>query len=152
MLAKGKTRFGIAIPQMFPGGSIDMSLVSEHLRQAESLGYESVWVQDQVIGSMPTLDPVSLLAYAAAITSKVKLGVSVLVKPFRSPVLLAKNTAILDQMTGGRLILGIGIGGHVDKYPVFGMTPERRVTRFEEGIRLMKRLWTESEVDYSGPF
>ncbi|MEE9198889.1 MAG: LLM class flavin-dependent oxidoreductase [Dehalococcoidia bacterium] len=152
MLVKGKTRFGIAIPQMFPDGSIDLSLISKHLGQVESLGYESVWTQDQAFGSMATLEPFILLAYAATQTSEVKLGISVLVMPFRSPVHLAKDSASLDQLTGGRLILGIGIGGQTDKYPALGFTPERRVTRFEEGIRLMKRLWTESDVDYPGPF
>ena len=152
MLSKGKTRFGIAIPQMFPDGSIDMSLVEDQLRQVEALGYESAWVQDHIVGSMATLEPFTLLAYAASCTTKLKLGVSVLVMPLRSPVEVAKSAASLDQLTRGRLILGIGIGGRLGLYPVVGLTPEHRVTRFEEGIRLIKRLWTESDVEFHSRF
>ncbi|MFQ5934210.1 MAG: LLM class flavin-dependent oxidoreductase [Dehalococcoidia bacterium] len=152
MLTKGKTRFGIAVPQMFPDGSIDVALISQHLKQAESLGYESAWVQDQVTGDMPTLEPFTLLPYASTVTAKMKLGISVLVMPYRSPIHLAKISATVDRLSQGRLILGIGIGGGEDRYPAFGFTPEHRVTRFEEGIQLMKRLWAESKVDFQGRF
>jgi len=145
-------RFGIAIPQVFPDGSIDVSLIPGHLRQAESLGYDSAWVLEQVIGACPILEPLTLLAYAAPFTNRIKLGIALLVMPLRSPVHVAKSVASLDHLTGGRLILGIGIGGQAEAYPAFGLTAEHRVSRFEEGIRLMKRLWTESAVDFPGRF
>ena len=152
MLIGEKTRVGIAIPQMFPDGPIDMALVSNHLKRVESLGYDSGWVQDGVMGTMQTLDPFTLLAYSTTFTKKIKLGVSVLVMPYQNPVHLAKISASLDQLSGGRLILGIGIGGGEDRYPAFGFTPEHRVSRFEEGITLVKKLWTESEVSFHSRF
>ena len=77
MIVRNGTYFGIAIPQMFhPGSEVDMELIGEHLRLVESLGYQSAWVQDQTIGTMQTLDPLVLLAHAAACTRVMKLGVS----------------------------------------------------------------------------
>ena len=68
MLAGKKTKVGIAVPQMFPYGPVDMGFVEEHLRLVESLGYDSVWTQDSVLGTMDTLDPFTLLAYASTVT------------------------------------------------------------------------------------
>lgn len=152
MLTRDNTRFGIAIPQMFPDGNVDMNLVSDHLRHVESLGYESAWVQDQMLGSMYTLEPFTLMTYASTVTTSMKLGTSVLVMPYRNPVHLAKFSGTVDQISGGRLILGIGIGGGEETYPTFGFNADHRVTRFEEGIHLLKRLWTESDVDFQGRF
>lgn len=147
-----KLRFGIAIPQTFPDGSINVPLVADHLRQAESLGYDSAWVLEQTIGPMPSLEPLTLVAYAAACTSRLKLGIAVLVMPLRSPVHLAKAVASLDHLTGGRLILGLGLGVGTEAYPAFGLSADHRVSRFEEAVRLMKKLWTESAVDFRGRF
>ena len=152
LISKG-TRFGIAMPQMFHAGTtVDVAMVGEHLRLVESLGYESAWVQDQSTGTMQVLDPLTLLAHAASCTKVVKLGVSVLVMPFRNPINLAKSMATLDHLSGGRMILGVGIGGNQAQYPAFGITSHRRVTRFEESIELLKRLWTESSLSLDGEF
>ena len=99
MLAGKKTKVGIAVPQMFPYGPVDMGFVEEHLRLVESLGYDSVWTQDSVLGTMDTLDPFTLLAYASTVTERVGLGISVLVLPFQNPVHLAKISASLDQLS-----------------------------------------------------
>ena len=152
MLTRGNTRFGIAIPQMFPDGKIDMNLVSTHLKRVESLGYESAWVQDQMIGDMTTIEPFTLLTFASTVTTSMKLGTSVLVMPYRAPIHLAKFSASVDQISGGRLILGIGIGGGEESYPAFGFNADHRVTRFEEGIDLLKRLWTEPEINFDSVF
>ena len=152
MLTRNTTRFGVAIPQMFLDGNIDMDLVSTQLKHVESLGYESAWTQDQMMGAMPTLEPFTLMTYASAVTTHMKLGVSVLVVPFRAPIHIAKFSGTVDQISGGRLILGIGIGGGEATYPAFGIKADHRVTRFEESIDIIKRLWTESEVDYDGKF
>ena len=98
MLAGKKTKVGIAVPQMFPYGPVDMGFVEEHLRLVESLGYDSVWTQDSVLGTMDTLDPFTLLAYASTVTERVGLGISVLVLPFQNPVHLAKISASLGPI------------------------------------------------------
>ena len=152
MLAGKKTKVGIAVPQMFPYGPVDMGFVEEHLRLVESLGYDSVWTQDSVLGTMDTLDPFTLLAYASTVTERVGLGISVLVLPFQNPVHLAKISASLDQLSNGRLMLGVGIGGHEDRYPSFGFDDKHRVTRFEHTVELLKRLWTEPHVTFKDRF
>ena len=153
MLEKNGTRFGIAIPQTFEvGAPVDLALIDEHLRRTESLGYESTWAQDASLGTMQTLDPLTLLARAASVTQRMRLGVSVLVMPWRDPIHLTKAMATIDHLSGGRAMLGVGIGGQVGAYPAFGITPGRRVDRFEESIELLKRLWTESDVSFDGRF
>jgi len=153
MLDHDGTRFGIAVAQMFPRGTpVDLELVREHLRTCEALGYESAWVQDQTVGTMQTLDPLTLLAYAATVTERMRLGVSVLVLPLRNPLNLAKTAATLDRLSGGRLIVGVGVGGGVARYPAFGLSPEGRAARFEESLEILRRLWRDPEVDFEGRF
>lgn len=152
MLAGKKAKVGIAVPQMFPYGPVDMGLVEKHLRLVESLGYDSVWTQDSVLGTMDTLDPFTLLAFASTVTERVMMGISVLVLPFQNPVHLAKISASLDQLSKGRFILGVGIGGHEEKYPAFGFDANHRVTRFQDTVELIKRLWTEESVTFQDRF
>jgi probable F420-dependent oxidoreductase len=122
------------------------------LEGAEALGFESAWVVEQVLGATPSLEPVELLSWAAALTSRIRLGTAVLLTPLRSPVHLAKSLATLDQLSGGRLDVGIGLGGNPKIYPAFGISAERRVARFNEGLRLMQALWTEPQVTFAGEF
>jgi probable F420-dependent oxidoreductase len=111
-----------------------------------------VWVQEQVLGSAASLEPVTSLAYGAALTRQARLGVAVLLTPLRAPVQLAKSLATLDQLSGGRLVVGVGLGGRPELYPAVGLTPEHRVGRFTEGLTVMKRLWTEDRVTHHGRF
>ncbi len=152
MVNKNKLQFGIAIPQMFSTGEIDLSAISRFLAKVESLGYHSGWVQERMLGGMPSLEPISLLSYAAAFTSRLRLGTSVMLTALRNPIPLAKSLATLDQLSGGRIIVGVGLGGNTAIYPAFGISPRSRVRRFEEGIRLMKKLWTEDKVTFNGRF
>lgn len=151
-MSKGKTRFGIALYQMFPDRVVDSSLIPQYIKQVESLGYDSIWVQDQTLGNMPSIEPVTLLTYASAFITRVRLGASVIVTPLRNPVLLAKVIASLDHLAKGRLILGIGIGGGSEEHAAFGITSQHLASRFEEGLQLMKWLWSEDSVDFHGRF
>ena len=151
-MTKVKTEFGIAIPQMFPDGKIDPPLIRDFVSRADALGYHSAWVQDHLLGDMPALDPIMLLSYSAGASTRMKLGTSVILSTFRNPILLAKRVATLDQLSGGRVILGIGLGGYTDVYPAFGLSAKGRVGRFEEGLSLMKKAWTEKEVTFHGRF
>jgi alkanesulfonate monooxygenase SsuD/methylene tetrahydromethanopterin reductase-like flavin-dependent oxidoreductase (luciferase family) len=81
-----------------------------------------------------------------------RLGVAVLLTALRSPIHTAKSLISLDQLSGGRLDVGVGLGGQPGVYPAFGLTPERRAARFGEGIRVVKRLWTEPRVTFAGDF
>lgn len=145
-------RWGIAVPQVFLDGPVDMDLISKWAQKAEQLDYHSLWVQEQIVGDVPILEPVNLLSYIAAITQKVKLGTSVMVAPLRNPVQLAKSLGSLDHMSSGRLIVGLGLGGQPNDVAPFGIAPERRVRRYIEIVEVMKALWTQPEANYEGHF
>jgi probable F420-dependent oxidoreductase len=147
-----KVELAVAIPQTFLTGQVDRAGIRAFLARAESLGFHSAWVVEQIIGKIPSLEPVALLAYAAAVTERLRLGSAVLLSALRSPVHLAKSLASLDHLSGGRLIVGVGLGGNPKVYPAFGIPATRRAARFAEGIRLMKRLWTEPRVTFDGEF
>ena len=151
MTLADQVQIGVSIPQIFPDGQIDMALVREFVARAETLGYHSLWTQEQVLGQSPILEPISLLNYAAAVSSKAKLGVSVMVLSMRNPVQLAKSLASLDQMSNGRLIVGVGMATS-RHYTALGSPQERRVARFLEWLQVMKALWTEPVVSYQGDF
>ncbi len=143
---------GVSIPQTFLGRRIEPRRIREYLARAEALGFESAWVVEQILGGIPSLEPMELLTYAAALTERLRLGSAVLLTALRSPVHVAKSLATLDHLSGGRLTVGVGLGGNTPLYPAFGVPTERRAERFAEGIRLMKRLWTEPRVTFDGQF
>jgi probable F420-dependent oxidoreductase len=145
-------RFGIGIPQVLPDPRADVEALHGFLRRAEALEFESAWLMDQPIGTARVLEPTALLAHAAAVTTRIRLGTAVLLLPLRIPLVLAKTLATIDQLSGGRLDAGVALGAWQDRYPSFGFTAERRVRRFEEAVGLLKRLWTEPSVTAHGDF
>jgi probable F420-dependent oxidoreductase len=148
-MTAGKTPCGIAIPQVFSDTAVDINLIQQFVQKAETLGYDSLWVQESIVGPVPVLEPLSLLTYAAALTSRLRLGTSVMLTVLRNPVQLAKLVASLDQLSQGRLTVGIGIGGHVPE-AIFGLPSAQRVRRFVEGIQVMKALWADPYVTFEG--
>ena len=150
-----KIKFSMAVPQNFVDGKADMALVRRSLEKGEELGYEGAWVQDQVTGEASLLESVSLLCYSAALTTNMKLGVSVIVFPTRNAVQLAKSIGSLDHMSNGRVILGIGLGPPSQSstfYQSFGIEYRQRLRRFNEGLKVMKALWTEPAANFDGEF
>src|SRR5436190_7327677 len=149
---KRAIEFGVAIPQTFLDGQIDPARLRAFLTRAEALGFASAWVVEQILGRIPSLEPVTLLTFAAAVTERLRLGAAVLLTALRSPVHLAKSLGSLDQLSGGRLDVGVGLGGNPRIYPAFGLAADRRAARFAESVRVMKRLWTEPRVTFEGEF
>src|SRR5689334_10266223 len=145
---------GIELPQVFFDGPVDMEHVRNFAVRAEDLGYDSLWLQERIIGDVKMLEPVTLLSYVAAITSRLKLGTSVILLPLRNPVQLAKAYSTLDVMSGGRAVMGVGLGGgHLGSHEdVFGYAREGRVTRFTEAVQIMKLLWTEPKASFTGRY
>ena len=146
------TKCGISIPQTFEQSHIDVELIRKFVVRAEALGYDSLWVQEQMISDAAILEPVALLTYVAGLTSRVRLGTAVLLTVVRNPVELAKILATIDQLSRGRLIVGVGIGGETTPHEIFGVPREHRARRFVEGIKVMKALWTEPRATVSGDF
>jgi probable F420-dependent oxidoreductase len=145
-------RFAIAIPQFYADGEFEPEPFGAYLRRAEELGFESAWTQESVLGTGPQLAPIEAMTFAAACTSRLRLGCVVFVTPLHSPVHLAKNLSTLDQLSRGRLEVGVGTGGKARPFAAFGMTPDRYVARFTEGLALMKALWTQPRVTFDGEF
>jgi alkanesulfonate monooxygenase SsuD/methylene tetrahydromethanopterin reductase-like flavin-dependent oxidoreductase (luciferase family) len=115
---------------------------------------------DQTFGRTPRLNALETLTFAAACTAlpsasgsgQLRLGCSVWISPLHQPVQLAKSLATLDQLSRGRLEIGFGSGGQYRMFSAFGMTGDHLISRFAEGIEVMKKLWTEPEVTFDGRF
>ena len=146
-------RFAISIPQFYADGEFSPAEFRAYFTKAEALGvYESAWAQEMPLSASPQLAPLEAMTYAAACTSSLRLGCTVFVSTLHSPVHLAKNLATLDQLSGGRLEVGVGSGGPRRPFAAFGISGDRYVARFTEGIALMKALWTQSPVTFDGEF
>ena len=129
--------------------------------RAEKLGFESVWASDHVfnaghvferIGDKPYYEPLTVLSYVAATTKKVLLGTSVLVLPYHNPINLAKTAATLDVMSGGRLVLGVGVGAVENEMEAMGSPFAERGAITDESIAIMKELWTQQDPSFQGRF
>jgi probable F420-dependent oxidoreductase len=145
-------RFAISIPQTVAGGSFDPTGMETYLAQAEELGFDSAWTGEQVLGTLPMLSPLETLAYAAARTRRIRLGCAMVVSPLHNPVHLAKTIASVDQLSRGRVEIGLVTGGPARMFSAFGVDPATFVARFGEGLQLMRQLWTQPRVDFDGRF
>ena len=125
------------------------------VRHAEEAGLDSVWVTDHVIVPRDVdviyrehmLDPLAVLPWLAAATSRVTLGTSVVILPYRTPIPVAKLLASVDVLSGGRLLVGVAIGWMEGEFAALGVPFKERVSRSEEAITLMKTLWTEERPE-----
>jgi probable F420-dependent oxidoreductase len=138
---------------------------------AEDLGYHSLWVFQRLLYAVNpqndypplpgqpwpkaferVMDPIVSLTWVAAATRRVRLGASVLIMPYYTPVLLAKQLATLDQVSGGRLDVGVGIGWSKDEYDAVGVPFAQRGRRGDEFLRALKGIWTQDEFELDGEF
>lgn len=125
---------------------------------AEAAGFDSIWVGDHLLFDDPVsgrrgpLEAWSLLAALAEVTSRVELGPLVAATSFHSPAMLAKKAATVDDISGGRLVLGLGAGWNRPEYAAFGFAFDHRVARFEEAFGIIRRLLAGETVDFSGRY
>ncbi len=145
-------RFAISIPQFYADGEFDPVAFQNYFTGVERLPYDSAWAHESVLSSTPQLSPVETMTYAAACTQRLRLGCAVLVSTVHSPVHLARSLATLDQLSGGRVDIGIGTGGGQRQFAAFGVGADRYVARFTEGLAVMKALWTQRRVSFDGEF
>ena len=125
----------------------------EEVVRAEELGFESVWMEEHHgVKDHYWPSPLTVLAGFATRTSRVLLGTDILVMPFYHPVRLAEDVALLDVISGGRFILGTAIGYKPDEFALYDTPLEKRGARFEEGLKLMRSLWTEETVTFKGKY
>src|SRR3984893_13627374 len=147
-------RLGIHLPHI--GRKAGPEVIRRAAVQAEQLGFADVWVSEHIIvprdapypPSAIFWDPVLTLTWAAACTQRVGLGTSVLVLPMRHPLPLAKELATLQNLSGGRLILGAGVGWLEAEFDALGVTVRARGRRMDEGIEMMRAVWREDPVSF----
>lgn len=149
-MIKDRIPLGMALPNRSTE-PLDPATVSAVARRAEDLGFHDLWVTENMLGRSFAVDPLIALTFAAAVTSTIRLGAAVVVLPTHHPIHVAHQVASLDQLSGGRAILGVGIGRD-QHYREFQIPPERKVRRFREGIELLRALWGEPEVTFKGEF
>lgn len=152
-------RFGIALPTYPAGATIDG--VVQVARAAEELGFVSAWTTDHVILPVDEagpyreiFEPLMMLAYLAAVTEKVTLGISVIVVPQRNGIVLAKELATLDHLCKGRLVVGVGAGWNKAEFEMLdaGDRFHHRGAHLDETLRVWQHLWTTPEAGFSGRY
>jgi probable F420-dependent oxidoreductase len=150
MALKDRIAFGVALPHRSPE-PIDMAAVRQVATRAEALGFRDLWVTENTLDHVFCFDPVVVLTYAAAVTTRIRLGASVVVLAIHSPLMVAHQWASLDYVSNGRAILGVGLGRE-HHYRQFEVPEAGRVTRFREEVDVIRALWTEGKVAYQGRF
>jgi probable F420-dependent oxidoreductase len=151
------------------GPTAEPQLLRSVATAAERLGFATIWAPEHVVlveqyaskypyssgefpgpASIPIADPFTTLAYVAACTSTIRLGTGICLVPEHNPLVLAKTVATVDRLSGGRLILGVGVGWLAEEFAALGIPFERRGARTREYIEVMRKLWTEPVVDFKG--
>jgi probable F420-dependent oxidoreductase len=145
-------RISVGLPQLIHDG--DPDVVQRYAVRAEELGFAGLWSLDSVPGGAtaraPLLDGLHVLTTAAAVTRAIGLGIAVIVLPARNAALLAKELATIDRLSGGRLIVGVGVGRREPTESGLGLPAGRRARRLEEGLEVMRTLWAGDEAAYEG--
>ena len=145
-------RFSISIPQL-DYDRFDDAGVKDYLARAEELGFEGGWTMEQVVGGSPQIAPLQMLAYAAACTTRLRLGVAVLITTLHDPLQLAWAVTAVDRLSHGRVDVGVGHGGNFRPFQAFGVEKATFISYFTEGIELMKAAWSdEPKVTFHGRF
>jgi probable F420-dependent oxidoreductase len=124
---------------------------AEEIRAVEELGYDSFWTGEHIVYHRPIMEAVTTLTYAAALTSRIKVGPATLLLPLRHPTIIAKQLSCLDVLSNGRLLLTVGVGGDYPReFDGCGVPVKERGRRATEAIEIMRKYWTGERFDYDG--
>ena len=151
-------KYGLRIPSFALGPkTASLETMGKYLRRAEDLGFESAVSIDHLLLTPPAyactwLEPIAMLAALAGVTRTIKLGTMVLVLPLRNPAYFAKEWATLDLLSGGRSILGLGVGWHEEEFELMGVPYRERGPRMNEMIEAVTALWAGDNVTYQGKY
>lgn len=163
-------RFGVHL--VAAGKIIEGEKIARIARRAEELGYDSLWVSDHIVfptelrsaypyspdgklpldPTLPLLEPFTVLSYAAAVTKTVKLGTSVVIVPYRDPIVTAKIISSLDVLSGGRFIFGVGVGWLEEEFRALRLNIKDRAAQTKEALLAMKACWTQDDPEFHGKF
>ncbi|MBB5167530.1 LLM class flavin-dependent oxidoreductase [Mycobacterium sp. AZCC_0083] len=148
---------GIRVPTYSDLTDTEVSGLRSYIEDIESLGFDSLWTLEHLLVAPPIysaswLDPLEVLAYAAAVTTRVKLGTGIVILPHRDPVMLAKQVSSLSVMSHGRIILGVAPGWYEPEFEALGVPKRERGRRTDEHLDVMKTLWSEPNASFDGQF
>jgi probable F420-dependent oxidoreductase len=147
-----KYRIGL-MPGPWPGGSDGAEFFWQFVDLCEKSTVDSLWFSERLSSPVPLPEPMTAMAAVAARTRRLKFGPSVLVAPFRSPVLAARELAMIDYLSGGRLLPAVGIGVELEReFRAAGVPFRERGRRTDEAIHIMRLCWTGEEVSFAGEF
>lgn len=147
-----KYRVGV-MPGPWPAGPEGREFLWRFIDLCESTAIDSVWFSERLSSPLPVPEPMTTMAAVAARTRRLKFGPSVFVTPFRSPVLAAREMAMIDYMSNGRMLPACGIGAEQEReFHAAGVPFKERGRRTDEAIRIMRRCWSEDEVTFAGEF
>jgi alkanesulfonate monooxygenase SsuD/methylene tetrahydromethanopterin reductase-like flavin-dependent oxidoreductase (luciferase family) len=123
----------------------------DDIKCVEEFGYDSFWTGEHIVYHRPILDAVTVLTHAAAITSRIKIGPATLILPLRHPTIITKEFTSLDVLSGGRVLLTVGVGGDYPReFEACGIPMKERGRRTQEAIEIMKKYWSGERFDYDG--
>ena len=128
----------------------DFTDLPAYAQKVEALGLDSIWVTENIGSGAPALECFTALSFMAAHTSKLMVGTSVMLLPLRNPVMVAQTVASLDILSGGRAVLGVGVGNESPDFAAYGGNVRERASRSDEALEIIKRLWTEDSVTFHG--
>jgi probable F420-dependent oxidoreductase len=164
-------KFGLMSANLM--GNVEGAAVGELARAAEEVGFHSIWAVEHAVvpleyastypyddggrlfkgaSQLDISDPLIWLAFAAAVTTKIRLATGILILPQRNPLIAAKEIASLDRLSNGRIDLGIGVGWLREEFDALGVPFEKRGARTDEYLRAIRVLWSETEAEYHGEF
>ncbi len=162
-------KIGLSLPQMGEAASVEN--ISYTARFADSEGFDSLWVIDRILwpeepqtpyppspdGSWPeayqnVFDPIETLSYVAGITQRIKLATGIIDMLYQNPLILANRLATLDQLSQGRLMLGLGVGHSKDEFQASGVSFENRGQRADEYLKVLNKVWYDETVEHKGKF
>ncbi len=144
-------KFGLCLPNFPFGVHPSRDVIIEVAREAERLGYNSIWATDHIVAPKDKprfgylYESLSTLAYLGGATKNISLGTSILVLPYRNAITVAKQTATIDALTNGRLILGVGVGWLQEEFQTLGVDFHRRGKLLDEGLSVLRTLWTHQD-------
>ena len=145
-------KLGLIIPTNWGHSEPPVKELLRFCRRADELGFDSLWVIDRLFHDQGLPHPFVMLSYAASVTERIRLGTGVVLLSVRHPVEVAQQVATLDALTGGRLTVGVSLGGRDNEYVATNMPKTQRAGRLLEGVEVMKRLWSESDVHFQGRY
>ena len=143
---------GIHVPSVAVAGLADGQAYADYFQAIEDLGLDAVWVEDRIFHPAPLADSLTLLTWAAASTRKIQLGTAVMMLNLRQAPVVARQISTLQHLSGGRVTLGISIGGRAEEYQALGVPMDRRVGVFRESIAVLREMLSGETISRDSAF